>query len=176
MSPVDTIAVALEATAQAHHQAFLSTDGADPDWPIWYAKDLQSRIGDVLTDSRCNAELSALLLNLDAEHGARAPDEPWARFYAEQIAERCVATAQERLALYESATCPFCIRVRRAIEALGIEVEGRDVWENPQYRQELVAARGRATVPVLQCTAPDGTVRWLPESRDIIRYLQTRFG
>ena len=24
-------------TGQAHHQAFLSTNGADPDWPIWYA-------------------------------------------------------------------------------------------------------------------------------------------
>ena len=34
----DNIAGFLVQTGQAHHKAFEATDGADPDWPIWYAE------------------------------------------------------------------------------------------------------------------------------------------
>ena len=30
----------LKEVAKAHHQAFVETDGEDPDWPIWYAGEL----------------------------------------------------------------------------------------------------------------------------------------
>ena len=62
---------------------------------------------------------------------------------------------------------------RSGIERLGIDVELRDIHENPQHRDDLVEARGRATVPVLRITSPDGEERWMPESRDILRYLKT---
>jgi hypothetical protein len=29
---------------KAHHQAFIETDGADPEWPLWYANFLQGRL------------------------------------------------------------------------------------------------------------------------------------
>ena len=32
------IAKLLRETGHAHHEAFAATDGADPDWPIWYAE------------------------------------------------------------------------------------------------------------------------------------------
>ena len=32
----------LRETGHAHHAAFAATDGADPDWSIWYAEYLQS--------------------------------------------------------------------------------------------------------------------------------------
>jgi glutaredoxin 2 len=41
---------------------------------------------------------------------------------------------------------------------------------------DLVAARGRRTVPVLRRDLADGTVDWMPESRDIIDYLQRTYG
>ena len=27
----------LRETGEAHHQAYIETDGADPEWPLWYA-------------------------------------------------------------------------------------------------------------------------------------------
>lgn len=65
--------------------------------------------------------------------------------------------------------------VRREIDRLGIDVELRDIFGDPQHRADLVAARSRPTVPVLRCTGPAGD-RWMPESRDIIRHLRERFG
>lgn len=64
------------------------------------------------------------------------------------------------------------MQVRTAAERLGITLELRDVRKEPRWREELVAARGRATVPVLRIDAADGTTGWLPESLEIIRFLK----
>lgn len=77
------------------------------------------------------------------------------------------------LALYHYDSCSFCRRVRHEVARLGLEVELRDIFGDPRHRLDLVRARGRQTVPVLRITHTDGTERWLPESRDIILYLQT---
>jgi len=86
------------------------------------------------------------------------------------------ATQGPRLALYQFAGCPFCTRVSNAIEALGIEVEVRDTLYDAGRGRELVEATGRQTVPVLRIEEPDGSVRWLPESAEIVAYLEERFG
>ena len=62
--------------------------------------------------------------------------------------------------------------VRANIERLGLNVELRDIFEDASYRDELIEARGRATVPVLRITSPNGEERWVPESRDIVSYLE----
>jgi glutaredoxin len=169
---------ALEAlfieTGKAHHEAFIATDGADPDWPIWYADHVQPPIAKLLTDDHTRTELIVAFVDAAAEHQARAPDEPWPKFYAKYFCERYVCEPDERLALYYAPTCPFCIRVLRVIEELGIDVELRNVWADDKFREELVEARGRATVPVLRCTSRN-LDRWMPESADIIRYLRERF-
>jgi glutaredoxin 2 len=80
------------------------------------------------------------------------------------------------LALYYSEGCPFCVRVLRAIDALNIDVEPRNIYEDPAHLEELRAARSRTTVPVLRITSTDGEDRWMPESADIVRYLQASYG
>ncbi len=70
------------------------------------------------------------------------------------------------------ASCPFYRRVRRTIDQLGIDVELRDILLDECYRDELIAERGRATVPVLRIASPDGGERCMPESADIIAYLE----
>jgi glutaredoxin len=80
-----------------------------------------------------------------------------------------------RLALYHFEGCGYCYRVRDVIDELGIDVELRDIFDNREWFDELVEARGRRTVPVLRITAADGEERWLPESRDIIRYLRETY-
>ncbi len=77
----------------------------------------------------------------------------------------------ENLSLYQFQSCLFCVRVRDAMTRLGLRVELRDIHSDPRYRDELVAAVGRETVPVLRIEEA-GEVRWLPESLDIIDYLE----
>lgn len=83
--------------------------------------------------------------------------------------------AGDKLALYTMALCPFSWRVTRAIKRLGLDVEMRDVLMHPGLRDELVQATGRATVPVLWIQSADGAVRWMPESADIIHYLEQTY-
>ena len=42
--PIKQLAELFKKTGQAHHQAFIETDGEDPDWPIWYANYLGDRL------------------------------------------------------------------------------------------------------------------------------------
>jgi hypothetical protein len=40
-------------TGQAHHQAFVDTNGSDPDWPIWYASYLREPLVAARGRARC---------------------------------------------------------------------------------------------------------------------------
>jgi len=74
------------------------------------------------------------------------------------------------LSLYHLPTCPFCVKVRRAATALGVELALIDISRDPAARQRLLDARGRATVPVLSIPSESGE-RLLPESNDIVAFL-----
>ncbi|MCH9696203.1 MAG: glutathione S-transferase N-terminal domain-containing protein [Gammaproteobacteria bacterium] len=90
--------------------------------------------------------------------------------------EHCAPSATavtDQLALYYFDGCPFCAMVRSAIDRLGISVELRSIFDDPNHRDDLLEARGRATVPVLRISSPGGEERWMPESRDIIDYLES---
>lgn len=82
----------------------------------------------------------------------------------------------ETLALYYTRSCPFCRVVLHALDSLDVTVELRDTARDRGHYDALVAARGRPTVPVLRITSADGSERWMPESRDIVRYLQSAYG
>ncbi len=172
---VEKLVVQLQSTGKEHHQAFHATDGADPEWPLWYAENLAPALNALIDEPLTRSEIVALLVSLDQEFNAQG-GKPWPRFYAEQIAQRYVTRQAESVSLYHFDGCPFCQLVRAAIDDLKADVELRDVRANPEWRDELIEARGRATVPVLRCVTQSGEVRWMPESRDIIRYLRRRFG
>ena len=164
-------------TAKAHHSAYAATDGADPDWPIWYAEYLQPRAAGLGLEFT-KSELVNCLMTAELERSTRAPDAPWPEYYADYFVERFAAAkapSTDTLALYMTPYCPFCHRVQRAIERLGIDVELRDIFADSAHRDALVGARGRATVPVLRIATDEGD-RWMPESRDIIRYLDQTYG
>lgn len=78
------------------------------------------------------------------------------------------------LTLYQFWSCPYCARVRAALDRLGIEVASRDVLDDPGHMRELIEATGSRQVPVLRIEDAGGT-RWMPESADIVRYLEQRF-
>lgn len=79
------------------------------------------------------------------------------------------------LTLYHFRGCPYCARVDRAIQDLGLDLARKDTQQDPEAHQALLAARGRGTVPVLHIQDGDHTT-WMPESADIIRYLYAEYG
>jgi glutaredoxin len=117
-------------------------------------------------------------MNADFEHQALSPDSHWPEFYANEFLERYAASEkpeEEKLALYHYDGCPFCAIARATVDHLGIDVELRNIFEIPRHREDLIKARGRSTVPVLRITSPSGEDRWMPESQDIVHYLETTF-
>jgi glutaredoxin len=176
---VQKLAQLFRETGEAHHQAFLDTAGDDPEWPLWYAEHLHDRLGSFLAAPITRSRLVFCLIGADDEHSATESEIPWPEYYARRFLE-CLGPAddpaKDHLALYYFDGCPFCVRVLRAIDTLRLDVELRNIYENRDYLNELRQVRGRTTVPVLRVTSPDGEDRWMPESADIVRYLQATYG
>lgn len=80
------------------------------------------------------------------------------------------------LALYQFRTCPFCIKVRKEIARLGLDIELRDAQLDPDHRRALEEGGGRIKVPCLKIAHDDGPTEWLYESNDINAWLHRRFG
>jgi len=78
--------------------------------------------------------------------------------------------------LYTDDGCPYCTRVREAMARLDLRIELRDVVANARHARALKRATGRRTVPCLRIDAPSGEALWMHESRDIVEYLEERFG
>lgn len=84
----DALAGLLHEAGQAHHDAYSATDGADPDWPIWYARHLHEPLAALLGASFTQSELVYLLVALDRDLKARAPGAEWVSFYTRWFLER----------------------------------------------------------------------------------------
>jgi len=174
----DRLSELFAETASAHHEAFAATDGNDDEWPIWYADYLQEPISEILDTQFLKSKLIYCLMDADFEYTAREIDTQWQKYYSDHFIEHFAPSdtpTKDSLVLYYSLTCPFCKMVMNTTNQLDVEVELRNIDENIDYRNELVAVRNRATVPVLHITSPDNDERWMPESRDIISYLKKTY-
>jgi glutathione S-transferase len=80
-----------------------------------------------------------------------------------------------KMTLYDSWLCPYCVTVRRALRRLNIDIRKRNVNEAP-YGHELLRGGGRCQVPCLRIENEDGSVEWMYESTDIVRYLEELAG
>ena len=78
------------------------------------------------------------------------------------------ALEQPKLSLYYFNECPYCQRVLKAIQELGIKVELHNIRENEKDKEELIRVGGKKQVP---CLFIDG--KPLYESMDIIGYLHS---
>lgn len=77
--------------------------------------------------------------------------------------------------LYQFFGCPFCIKTRRAIRRLNLNIVIRNAQCSGIYRNELAQGIGKVQVPCLKITDGD-KVEWMLESSDIVAYLEKRFG
>jgi glutaredoxin len=81
----------------------------------------------------------------------------------------------EKLKLYQFGACPFCVKVRRAMKRMSLNIELRDASNNQGFRDELASQGGRIKVPCLRIEGSDDAIKWLYESTDIIKYLESKF-
>ena len=77
------LAELLVATGHAHHEAFLATDGADTEWPLWAGHLEPTLRAHGYAGTR--SELVAELVNADRAHQSDAADVPWPSFYAARL-------------------------------------------------------------------------------------------
>ncbi len=88
---------------------------------------------------------------------------------------KTLALETRGMALYEYYGCPFCVKTRREIHRLNLDIERRDIRRREVHRDALLAGGGKLMVPCLRIEA-HGKVQWLYESNEIIHYLNQRFG
>ncbi|MFK8028151.1 MAG: glutaredoxin family protein [Gammaproteobacteria bacterium] len=75
------------------------------------------------------------------------------------------------ITLFEMLACPFCVKVRREIKRLGLNIERVDVKRSDEDMNTLVNQGGKFQVPCLRIEH-EQDVEWLYESDDIINYLR----
>jgi glutathione S-transferase len=78
------------------------------------------------------------------------------------------------LELYELPGCPFCAKVVDKLDELGLEYETHEVPRAHSARTEVQEISGQTGVPVLVDT--DHGVEGMPESDDIVAYLEETYG
>ena len=78
------------------------------------------------------------------------------------------------LTLYELEGCPYCAKVIEKLDELGLEYDSIMVPRSHSERTEVKEVSGQTGVPVL--VDPDHDVEGMPESDDIVAYLEETYG
>ena len=78
------------------------------------------------------------------------------------------------LTLYELDGCPYCEKVKRTLSELELEYDSVMVPRSHGERTEVEEISGQTGVPVL--VDPEHDVDGMPESDDIVAYLEETYG
>jgi glutathione S-transferase len=78
------------------------------------------------------------------------------------------------LTLYELDGCPYCAKVKTKLADLGLEYDSIMVPRSHGERTEVEEVSGQTGVPVL--VDPTHDVTGMPESDDIVAYLEETYG
>ena len=87
------VADLLMKTGHAHHAAFEATDGNDPEWPLWYARNLEEPLQELLGAELTQSRIVFHLLRVEDDRAANAPDAAWPAFYAKDFVARLAGNA-----------------------------------------------------------------------------------
>lgn len=80
----------------------------------------------------------------------------------------------QNYSIYQFEACPFCVKVRRHVKSLGLNMTYKDAKNDTVAREELFKNGGKIQVPCLRIQ--DGSKEtWMYESNDIIAYLNKQF-
>ncbi len=78
--------------------------------------------------------------------------------------------------LYHKEYCPYCRKVRSAMQKMNLHIPLVDVGRDIEAWDELNQKGGKGMVPCLRMEKPDDSVEWMYESDDIIHFLRNEFG
>ncbi|WP_114577610.1 glutathione S-transferase N-terminal domain-containing protein [Saliphagus sp. LR7] len=78
------------------------------------------------------------------------------------------------ITFYELPGCPFCAKVRSKLEELDLEYDSIEVPRAHGEREQVEEVSGQTGVPVLTDEAHG--VEGMPESSDIVEYLEETYG
>ncbi|QSG01927.1 glutathione S-transferase N-terminal domain-containing protein [Natranaeroarchaeum sulfidigenes] len=78
------------------------------------------------------------------------------------------------LELYNLRGCPYCAKVRRALDDLDLSYKTHQVPRSRSDRDAVHAASGQRGVPVL--VDRSNGIEGMPESDDIVEYLYEEYG
>jgi glutathione S-transferase len=78
------------------------------------------------------------------------------------------------LELYELEGCPYCAKVKKKLDELDLDYESHMVPRSHDERTEVEEVSGQTGVPVL--VDPENDVDGMPESDDIVEYLEKEYG
>jgi glutaredoxin len=92
-----------------------------------------------------------------------------------QAAQQSVDQQCQSLALYQYKTCPFCMKVRKEVARLSLNIQKIDAQPQGADRDALTRDGGQTKVPCLRITDAAGKSQWLYDSEKIVGYLRGRF-
>ena len=93
-----------------------------------------------------------------------------------EAVQQAIDARTRTLALYHFPTCPFCIKSRRVMQRLSLNIALRDAKNDEAHRAALIAGGGKPQVPCLLITDDNGQQTWLYESDAINAYFNREFG
>ena len=85
---MDSLVALLSAAGPAHHEAFIETDGEDPEWPLWYAQYLRNDLNQLLGTALTKSELVYVLVDMERQRIREAPEADWPSYYAVELEAR----------------------------------------------------------------------------------------
>jgi len=93
----------------------------------------------------------------------------------EPMVQQGIDRETAEMAIYEYRGCPFCMKTRRALRRLNLNIELRDALNNAEYKKDLLELGGKSQVPCLRISVNDDD-NWMYESSDIIDFLEEKYG
>jgi hypothetical protein len=81
-SKEDQLAQLFREAGSAHHKAFLSTNGDDPEWPLWYAEFLLTRLNAFLGSNLTKSELVYHLIKVEKDRAKENTGIDWPEYYS----------------------------------------------------------------------------------------------
>ena len=85
-----------------------------------------------------------------------------------------MAASAPQLELYDLQGCPYCKKVRKALDDLDLDYETHSVAQSRADRPEVYRASGQYGVPVL--VDHTNEIEGMAESGDIVDYLYAEYG
>jgi hypothetical protein len=72
-----------QETGSAHHLTYAKTNGADDEWPLWYASYMQDKLNALFKPSLTKSKIVQLLVSASEEYEAGHASVDWTEYYAD---------------------------------------------------------------------------------------------